>query len=310
MINTRTRYIVYDHSGTGVRHHHFSVSNSIIGEADGHASPGDTIDALGFPSQIYHGNTVPFAFMSVHGASDGNHLYTDPGAQSVLVGSSDVDILVVYAPSGGIGDGMGGPGVWVDAFNVDIGDFSDDLHFIQVLTPPTPPDTLDNTKTNYANQEGVIGTGSAENMRASYSVDAGAPFLEWKKIFPVESITSNREVDLTTMETGEIWLAFYQTVPPSPGLAARIKDLERAIGSWSDDDYCGTPPHGPGPRPGIYNLVFPEATLKTLNADQRAKLDAVAKQYSDVATKAASEMKNVVSLLRQAGQIIGAQRGK
>jgi hypothetical protein len=40
MINTRVRYIAYNHSGSGVRHHHFTTQNDIIAEAGGHASPG------------------------------------------------------------------------------------------------------------------------------------------------------------------------------------------------------------------------------------------------------------------------------
>src|SRR5581483_4159359 len=162
MINTTIKYIVYTHSGGGVRHHHFGTQNNIIEEADGHASAGDIINALGFPTLPFNGNTLPFAFMSVHGAADGNHLYLAPGNQQVQVGTTDIDILVVYAPPGGIGDGKGGPGVWVDAFNVDTGNFSDSLAIVQVLTPPTPPDTVDVAKTNTANSDGTVSTASAE----------------------------------------------------------------------------------------------------------------------------------------------------
>jgi hypothetical protein len=188
LVNTRTRYIVYTHGGSGVRHHHFSTQNNIIDEADGHASTGDTIPAQGFPIQFFNGSPVPFAFMSVHGAADGNQLYTEPGNQSVSVGTTDVDILVVYAPPGGIGVG-GGPGIWVDAFNVDAGDFSDSLDFIQVLTPPTPPDTVDAAKTTFGNLDGGVSTTTAENVRANAHVD-GVPFLEWKKIVPLPSVQS------------------------------------------------------------------------------------------------------------------------
>src|SRR5512140_3707020 len=126
MVNTTIKYIVYTHTGSGVRHHHFGTQNNIIDQANGQASTGDTINALGFATLPFNGQNLPFAFMSVHGAADGNHLYTDPGNQLVQVGTTDIDILVVYAPPGGIGVG-GGPGVWVDAFNVDAGSFSDSL---------------------------------------------------------------------------------------------------------------------------------------------------------------------------------------
>lgn len=55
MINTTTKYIVYNHAGSGVRHHHFGTQNNIVDEADGHASAGDVINALGFPTLPFSG---------------------------------------------------------------------------------------------------------------------------------------------------------------------------------------------------------------------------------------------------------------
>jgi hypothetical protein len=106
---------------------------------------------------------------------------------------------------------------------VDTGDFSDALDFIEILTPPTPPDTVDAAKTTYANTEGVVSTLDAENLRASPSVDGGAPFLEWKKIVPTEAVDSDRNVDLAQYESGEIWFAFYQT--QSAGTAIRARPI-------------------------------------------------------------------------------------
>lgn len=204
MVNTTIKYIAYNHTGTGVRHHHFGTQNNIIDEADGNASTGDLLNALGFPTLPFNGNTLPFAFMSVHGAAGGNLLYTSPGNQQVPVGTSDIDILVVYAAPGGVG---GGPGVWVDAFNVDTGNFSDSLAFIQVLTPPTPPDTIDIAKTNFGNSDGSISTVSAENVRASSQVD-GVPFLEWKRIIPVPATQTSPDIDLAKSETERFGLLF------------------------------------------------------------------------------------------------------
>src|SRR5207302_8404998 len=115
-------------------------------------------------------NNLPFAFMSINGAADGNHLYTSAGNQSFSVGASDVVVLVVYGPVGRIESG-GGPGIWVDAFNVNAGNFSDDLHFINILTPPTPPNTIDNSKTNFASSDGEVSSLGAEHIRASATVD-------------------------------------------------------------------------------------------------------------------------------------------
>jgi hypothetical protein len=308
LVNTRTRYIVYTHSGGGVRHHHFSTQNNIIDEADGQASKGDTIPAQGFPIQFFQGQPVPFAFMSVNGAADGNHLYTDPGNQNVPVGEKDIDILVVYAPPGGIGSG-GGPGVWVDAFNVDVGDFSDS-DFIQVLTPPTPPDTLDAAKTSHANMEGDISTVTAENMRCFATVD-GAPFVEWKKIVPTPTIITTRDVSLATNQTGEIWFAFYQSQPTSGGIS-HLKDIIAiAVGKWVSDDYCGTPwPHHIGPGGPPFRVDLGEKLNKALTTDQRAKLARLNKSYKAEALSAYKSMQKVQSLLKDVAAIAAAAEKK
>jgi hypothetical protein len=316
MINTRIRYIVYNHNGTGVRHHHFTTSNDIIAEADGHASATDNIVAQGFPFQWFGGQTVPFAFMSVHGAADGNHLYTSPGNQNVAVGSSDVDILVVYAPPGGIGGPNGGPGVWVDAFDVDAGDFSDDLNFIQVLTPPTPPDSVDSAKTTYANNEGVVSTLAAEDIRASTSVDSGIPFLEWKKIVPSESLDNMREVNLMQNESGEIWLAFYQT--PTGGGPVPPRNYQE--GTWVSWGVMvdGGGPTGAGPVPPwnpfvmqlAAGLALADAAGKVSPKLQADVLDLAARQISIAAKAIENEMQAGTKLVTLAAKKKGAQVSK
>jgi hypothetical protein len=311
MINTTTKYIVYNHNGSGVRHHHFTSSNDIIGATTGSASPGDSLPALGFAFQQYMGQTVPFAFMSVHGAADGNHLYTSPGTPSVPVGNTDIDILVVYAPPGGFGGPDGGPGVWVDAFNVNTGEFSDALDFIEVLTPPTPPDSVDAPKTTFANMEGVVSTLSGENLRANVSVDGGVPFLEWKKIVPTEAIQAGRDVSLAQNETNEIWFAFYKTVPPAVSIPDLRDRLGQALGKWVDDDYCGTPwPHKIGPHGPAFQVSLPESVMRTLTAAQKEKLGTASKKYASVAKGAYGEMTKVIGLLTEIANIASKAKGK
>jgi len=229
MIHIRTQYIVYTHTNGGVRHHNFSTQNNIIDASDDPTQPGVNVfhTANGWPSLEFNGKQVPFAFMSVHGALDGNHLFTSPSNPQIPVGETDIDILVVYAPPGGIGSG-GGPGVWIDAFNVDTGKFSDSLDFITVLTPPTPPDTVDAAKTVFANQEGEISTVQAENMRANHHVD-GAEFLEWKKIGAMPAIVTTRDISLAKNQSGEIWFAFYQTKPSAGTSIKRPKCPPRSL---------------------------------------------------------------------------------
>jgi hypothetical protein len=199
--------------------------------------------------------------------------------------------------------------VWVDAFNVDVGTFSDALDFIQVLTPPTPPDTVDGSKTTYANMEGVVSTLTAENLRASTSVDGGVPFLEWKKITPAETLNPARDVDLLQNESNEIWFAFYQTVPPPDGVFHLHDELAYALGKWVDDDYCGTGPHPVGPWPG-FRVALPKETLRQLNAAQKEKVAGISKAYPDAAKKAYTAMTKVVNLLGELGDTLAKGKTK
>jgi hypothetical protein len=278
MTNTTIKYIVFAHTGTGVRHHHFGTQNNIIDEADGHASTGDIINALGFATLPFNGNNLPFAFMSVHGAADGNHLFTSPGNQQVQVGTTDIDILVVYAPPGGIGGGDGGPGVWVDAFNVDTGNFSDSLAFIEVLTPPTPPDTIDVAKTNFGNSDGEISTVAAENVRANSQVD-GVPFVEWKKIVPAPTTQTNPDVHLAQNESGEIWFAFYQMPTTTTlNLSRVIQLMSSGIFLWTGDDTCGNgghwvgPGQGGGPSPSPFKISVSKDIVAKLTPEQQKQV--------------------------------------
>jgi|SRR6478672_2246303 len=312
MINTTIKYIVYTHTGGGVRHHHFGVQNNIIDEADGHASTGDIINALGFASLPFDGANLPFAFMSVHGAADGNHLYTSPGNQEVQVGTTNIDILVVYAPPGGIG-GNGGPGVWVDAFNVDTGAFSDSLDFIRVLTPPTPPDTEDAAKTSFGNSDGGIPTTTAENVRANSHIDGPVPFVEWKKIIPTPTIQASADIHLTQGETAEIWFAFYQTpTPPAFKLPRIIEAMSAGIFIWTGDDTCGNGGHwvfphggGPGPGPGQFRISISKKVLSGLSADQKKRLDALGKEYPAIAGEALGAMTKVLESIQALNGILG-----
>lgn len=311
MINTTIKYIVYTHTGGGVRHHHFGTQNNIIDQADGQASQGDTINALGFATLPFNGANLPFAFMSVHGAADGNHIYTAPGNHPVLVGTSNIDILVVYAPVGGIDSG-GGPGIWVDAFNIDTGNFSDSLEFIKVMTPPTPPDSVDTPKTVFSNMEGEVSTVTAQNIRANQTVD-GVPFLKWKKIIPTETIIDVPEIHLTPNESGEIWFAFYQTVSVVISDISDItKRIAQTMGKWVVDDYCGTPfPHHIGPHgPYSFQISIKNSILDELNSSQKEQLKGFIREYPAVASSAYSEMTKVLTILNGVSNIISKTRMK
>ena len=245
-LTIRTKYIVYNHSGTGVRHHHFTEANTVHTFPDNAAEPNEAGNRTASGPALYpfNGTELPFAFMTINGAKGGNMLYTAPGDYQYQVEAANINILVVYAPQGGIGGPGGGPGVWVDAFNVDAGNWSDDLNFIQILTPPTPPDNLDVAKTTEANNEGDISSYTAEHIRASVSVDSGVPFLDWKQIMPLQQLVAARDSNIAINESGEIWIAFYQTPPVDPLHPIRKPDGKDLIVKFVDkQDFIDGGPH-------------------------------------------------------------------
>jgi len=198
MSNYTINYIVYT---PGHRHHHAGTQTQLIPPATGQSLQGEHFPVFAFPSLPFGANNLPFAFMSVAGNADDNHLYTSPGNKDVTTGTGDIKITIVYAPQGG-GDGHGGPGIWVDAFNVDTGDFSDS-DFMQVFTNGN----LDPAKTLTANDDGVVSSATAEDLRANQIVD-GVPFRQWEKIGGA-NITSPDY--MLVVNEGGIVFAFYQS---------------------------------------------------------------------------------------------------
>jgi hypothetical protein len=273
MVTTTTTYIVYT---TGHRRRHAGTQTQLIPSATGTATAGDSFPVTAFASLPYLGNNLPFAFMSVTGAADGNHLYTTPGTQNIAVGNTNIRVLVVYAPAGGIGDGKG-EGVWVDAFNVDLGDFSD-ADFMQVYTNGI----LDEAQTATANNDGVVSSAQAEDLRSLAAVD-GVPFLEWQKIGG--ATVNNIDYDLQAHEGGFLF-AFYKA--PAPPYIPPIKDNYRegwiylSPGVLVDAGGFGIRPGGGGPVPIDPLGTLPAKLLSTIallslatNMDKSLKNEAV-----------------------------------
>jgi hypothetical protein len=314
MINTRVRYIAYTHTTGGVRHHHFTSANYIIAEANGTATQGDVLYVPGFSTLEFNGVWLPFAFMSVHGDVNGNQLYLTSGSQAIHVGTNDIDVMLIYCTIPGGPDG--GPGVWVDAFNVDVGDFSDSLQFIQVLTPPTPPDSVDAAKTSLANQDGDVSTAAAENIRAAQYVD-GVPFQTWKKVFPTASQVATELVSLAKNQSGEIWFAFYKT-PPNGGGTPNFNPhtyeaMEYGIWVWGGDDTCGNGGHwihpkGPGPSP--WKMRVSKRAMQKLTPAQQRKLNSIIEQYPRAANIAYGAMTRVIGMLKTVNEILSGTKAK
>jgi hypothetical protein len=216
MSNTTIKYIIYNHAGSGRRGHHFGPENNFIEPAHGHVSPGDQISAIAFPTlkdlrvpDPVMGNVAAFAFMSVHGAADGNHLYTSPGVYTVNVGHNNIDILVVYIQ--GQWELQADSVVWIDAFNVGTGHFSDSDFLESTLSPDNgqPHPSIEDLGFD-GNNTGVFSMNPEfsnwPNANVLTTVD-GAPFLVLERCNLPNNLIHNRDL---TVQLGEIWFAFFQ----------------------------------------------------------------------------------------------------
>lgn len=197
MVTVTVNYIVYT---SGHRRHHAGSQTNLISPIIGSESPGDSFPVTAFPQLAYNNQILPFAFMCVTGSANGSQLFTKPGTQNIPIDENDVNVLIVYAPVGGGGTE---PQAYVDAFNVDTGNFSDS-DFMDVYTNGV----LDPAKSSTANNDGTVSSVVAEDLRSYSSVD-GVPFMQWFKSGSNAAI-NKIDYNLAASETGFVF-AFYQS---------------------------------------------------------------------------------------------------
>jgi hypothetical protein len=161
----------------------------------------DTFQAQWAPPSIPWTNntTLTFAFWSITGGADGPLATTDNPPPSVPVGNSDIMATAWYIQGGGNGK----PAVFVDAFDVALGDFVDD-DFVKVLDANSVPNP---GLTTQANNEGFVPTAALEHIDAYSSIHA-VPLSKWQVVIGNEAVNGN-ELD-AAMGTSAIAFAFYQ----------------------------------------------------------------------------------------------------
>ncbi len=125
------------------------------------STPGSTAQATA--------HVVPDASFLFWSASDGaGGQATQNPTVNQPVGTNPLHLTAWYLPTGGI-PGVGGTGVLLDAFSLNLGDFVDD-DFVTV--------TSDTSLTSEANISGVVPTTVAETLQAFGTVHGGQ-FVEW-----------------------------------------------------------------------------------------------------------------------------------
>lgn len=234
MPTVHTRYVTWISRG---RRHHGSAAQDIVTPLNTAASDGGAYQAWASPeitwSDAQGEHTADFAFWSVTGAADGASIAAAPSL-SVPVGSGDVNATAWYLPTGG-GGGNGGPGVYIDAFDVNQGTFVDD-DFVDVPSDPM--------LTAAANEDGFVPTASAEQIEAFASIHL-VPFLDWRVVAGAETV-SGRELDAAAGSVA-VAFAFFQT-PAGAGLRPPRQFVAGTWVSWGVT-VDGGGPTGAGPVP-------------------------------------------------------------
>lgn len=283
MPTVHTHYRTY--VSRGRRHHQHTVAPEIAPSQTTNVPAGGQYEVW-TGTQISWSNagspeTDSFMFWAVTGAADGSHMSTEQDLK-VAVGSTDVEVTGWYLPPGVVGSGGGGPGLIIDAFDVDLGDFSD-ADFVDVVSDPT--------LTAAANEEGFVPTGSAgEDVRAYTNVDGVVPFTDWD-VFVSDMGVSAGGRDLNAEEKhNAVAFAFYKTPVSSPTPGWRGPGREYEAGTWVSAgvkvDAGGPTGRGPVPpwnpflRDLEAGLVLAEAALGTHGEIRAQALELAAKQIS------------------------------
>ncbi len=238
MPTASTRYVTWVSRG---RRHHGTATAEISPVTSSTQTLGDTyhpskaFSPIPWTDSAGNAHNGIFAFWSVTGGTDGALVTTDSQLLPIKVGNTDIIATAWYIETGGGGSG-GGPGVSIDAFDVNIGNFVDD-DFVKVQ-----PDDASHSLTTIGNNEGFISTISAEDIIAFNSIHS-VPFFDWKIVVPSTGVLNSGEDLHAPSNSSSIAFAFYKT--PSP----RVIQTPPANSVWVSYgvtvDAGGPTGHGP-----------------------------------------------------------------
>ena len=223
-------------------------------------------------------HTGVFAFWSIAGGANGGVVDFNQLAQGVPVGSTTIVASAIYIETNG-GNG-GGPGVFVDAFDVNQGIFVDD-DFVTV--------SPDSSLTVPANETGWVPSASAESVAAYGSIHS-VPFSNWH-VFLGTEIVNNTTLNVAA-QSSAVAFAFYKT--PTGPKPPRI-DREFALSTWVSYGVMvdGGGPTGDGPvdpwgpyvREFAAGLMLAEAAKK-VNSELKASVMGLAAKQIGLAGSA------------------------
>jgi hypothetical protein len=157
-----------------------------------------------------------FLFWSVTGSATGSWISTDP-TLSLPVGSENATATAWYAP---LGIGPGGPGMFIDAFDVTSDEWLDG-DFVSVTSDPS--------LSAAANSDGVVPLAKAQDVLAFPSC-GGEPFTEWV-VIAENAAVNGQELHASA---GTSVMAFATFKMPVPTVVPTAVIPYYAIGTWVD----------------------------------------------------------------------------
>jgi hypothetical protein len=191
----------------------------------GTLSAGDTFAAGAQPpTQMVGSATYDFSFVNVSGGTGGGVTSLKPGvpAPTVTVGTSNILVLVVYAPASGDGPPGTSTGATIEQFDMTTGALLSDT-FVKVSPDAT------GALTTSGNVDGYVDTtNTAENIMAlPVTSPSNVDFVEWVTLLPASSSS------LPTLAVGAhanvSALAFYKT--PPAGVPPVIDPCQQSLNS-------------------------------------------------------------------------------
>jgi len=208
MPNASSHFVTWISRG---KRHHGSAYQDIGPISNSNLTTGDNYQPQWAPPSLDWTETVDgkevtvtgvFAFWSIAGGANGGVVDFNHLAQKVPVGSGDLTASAIYIE---VGDGVnGGPGVDIDAFDVNQGIFVDD-DFVNV--------SPDSSLTAEANNDGWVPSTSAESVIAYGSIHA-VPFSEWHVFLGTEML--NGTTLNVAVQSSAVAFAFYKTPTSTP----------------------------------------------------------------------------------------------
>lgn len=300
MPNTTTRYVTWVSRG---RRHHGSALLDIGNPTHSQLTTGDTYQpswappALNWTDNTQHQHTGTFAFMSITGGVQGGQVVFDSNTPpTITVGTTDINVLVVYIEGG---SGGGTPGAYIDAFDVNIGNFVDD-DFVEIVNNSALNAT--------ANNDGFLPSTRAYDIKC-FSAIHTVPFSEWRVITGVETI-NGRDLMIAGDRKTSVSFAFYQTPVgttsvPKPGRLNPVESESTWV-SWGVK-VDGGGPTGDGPvdpwNPLLRELAAGFALVdaaKKVNLKLRGELlDLASKQIAMSAESLQKEIKTSKKVLEK-----------